>query len=126
MRVVSSVVEIRQSILIFLVPFSEKKNLDSDPDDADVTAGEKLSPGEKAKIVHFVIEEYNLQKGKNHCKTNHLKTPCHSGGKLNIIHFIQMYYQKTYPEFCQKWVRAMLRQFFYLKLTFSTCNYPGR
>ena len=105
-RIVSSVVEIPQSILIFGHHFLNK-NLDSDPDDADFIAGEKLSPGEKAKIVHFVIDQNHFQLGKKFCKTNHLKKPCHSGRSYTINHIIQKYYQKTYPEFCEKWVKSL-------------------
>ena len=77
-----------------------------DPDEfaGEVVAGEKLTPGEKAKIVHHVLEENQFQLGKKYCKTNHLKKPCHSGRSYTINHLIQQYYQKTYPEFCQKWV----------------------
>ena len=77
-----------------------------DPDefaDVDQVAGEDLSPGEKAKLVHFVIEQNNFQLGKTFCRVRHVKKACRLDKRFTINEIVQKYYRKNYPDFCRKY-----------------------
>ena len=53
----------------------------------------------------FVLEQNQLQIGKKHCKINHKKNPCHSGGHITRNQLIEAFYKENFPEFCRKWGR---------------------